>query len=116
VRVYAPDGQSEEPEHVRFGREAERKQSPEREHGCVRPRMSYLRKLEERNAQVKTPDCTAVRMSRLSTWSVRAKLVFDLVNIIVRVTSDPGASLAVHIQRGDGGEGSSLEMMMSRVA
>jgi hypothetical protein len=45
--------------------------------------------LEERTALVKNPDCIAVRMSRLNTLSVRAKSVFDLVNITVRLTSNP---------------------------
>ena len=46
MRVYPPDGQREEPEkRGRFRREAERKQSPEREHGCVRPSISYLERI-----------------------------------------------------------------------
>ena len=116
VRVYAPNGQREEPEHVRFRREVERKQSPEREHSCVRLSISYLERIGRkdhtgedsglyRGANEPIEHLVRPREIRLRLGEYYRKGYFK-----------PGAFLAVHIRRGDVGEGSSLEMIRSIAA
>lgn len=60
---------------------------------CIEPRSPFM----EAHAPVKAPDWMAIRIRRLSTLSVFAKLVLDFEKAIVRMTAS--SSLNAHSDR-----------------